>query len=302
MWNEGSLTQGDSMGSLSFVVTSKEGYAAAAPLFEVLGSARRSDSELILLTAADCSADAEILSSRGIRAVEVPGASLFDLRSRIPMACRKDWVFLVEDHAMLDRRAIDAAYRLIEQRPELDLIAVVGKNLTSVTAWGWANFIQTFAFHWAPLPDRPGSSLATNVIVRRSKLGNRALAAGQWEFSLIPGIYKTGRVGFSNEVSVDHIKHVDLVSAFALNFHNGRACAGVVGGNGRSVGSSVRSVRRAWRSYRRRQDQMRAKIAMRSQELPAGLGWRLRIIGMAHLLGTVAGSCFGGGKSIQILD
>ena len=287
------------MGGVSFVVTSRDGYAAAAPLFEVLRPARRPDTELVLLTAADCRADAELLSNRGIRAVEVPGASIFDLRSRIPVACRKDWVFLVEDHAMLDRQAIDAAYRLIEERPEIDLIPVVGKNLTSVTAWGWANFIQTFVFHWAPLDHRPGSCLTTNVVVRRSRLGNSALAPGQWEFSLIPGIYKTGRVGFSNEVSVDHIKHVDLVSAFALNFHNARACAGLVGRNGRSVGSSVR---RAWRSYLRRQGQMRAKIAMRSQELPAGLGWRLRITGMAHFLGTVAGSCFGGGKSIQILD
>jgi hypothetical protein len=286
--------------TISFVVTSRVGGPYIAAQLALLHSTRRADSELILLTGEDRSADAKALAETGVRCVQIPGASVFGLRARIPEICRKDWVFVVEDHAVLDRGAIDALYGLIEMRPTIDAVAVVARNLTSLSPWAWANFLHTFSGVWAPITGLPRMLAATSLAVRRARLGTDArLGEGAWEMRLIPGIHAAGNVGWSNEIAVDHIKHVDLRSTLALNFHNARACAAVAGTSDKSMRAAVRDACCAFMHHQRR---IRADIADRKHELPANLTWRLYVIGLAHVLGTLAGAFFGAGNSIERID
>jgi hypothetical protein len=286
--------------TVSFVVTSIGGYRQVAAQLALLHSARRPGSEIVLLAGADCSADAQALAGLEVRCAAFPGASIFDLRTHIPAICRTDWVCVVEDHATLGRGAVDALYGLIERRPEIDAIVVLAKNLTSASRWAWANFLYTFSCAWAPMAEMPRKLFATNVAVRRARLGTGArLGEGDWELRLIPAIYAQGNVAYSNEIFVDHIKHVGLRGAMAINFHNARACAALFGRSRKSMRGALREGLDAVLNQQR---DVRAEIAHRKRELPTSMTWRLHVIGLAHFLGAVLGARFGAGDSVGRLD
>ena len=86
-----------------------------------------------------------VLVSRG----SDPGASDFTLRSYIPAVCRNEWVVLLEDHALVNKRTLDAILGVIRNQPEADLVVFLGKNLTSVSRWGWAIF--SMCLRWSGL-------------------------------------------------------------------------------------------------------------------------------------------------------
>src|SRR5207302_1937766 len=137
--------------------------------------------------------------------------SAFALRAHVPAVCRKEWVVVLEDHALIGPRTIDAVRELIRAKPELDLIPFLAKNLTSVSRWGWANFLYNFAPVWAPLDTPPPFSVVTSAIVRRAKLGHQTpLEEGAWELRVIPGIFSRGETASSNDVFFDHVKPLNF--------------------------------------------------------------------------------------------
>ena len=183
-------------GSVNFVVTSYESFERTATVLEILRPVVRSDDEVIVLTgAAPVRAEAV---DHWFRVVTLPGASEFTLRAHIPAVCRKDWVILLEEHALVDRRILDAIRELIRTRPQADMIVFLAKNLTSTSKWAWAVFLHTFALVWAPVVRPPPFCPVTSAIVRRAKMGSEGvMAVGAWELQVIPRMFASGKFEYS---------------------------------------------------------------------------------------------------------
>ena len=112
---------------------------------------------------------------------------MFALRARIPAICRNEWIVLLEDHALIEPRAIDSIRELIRSKPGIDLIPFLGKKLRSKSSWGWAVFLYVFALVWAPIDGPPPFSAVTSVVVgARGWEKRHTLEEGVWELKLIP--------------------------------------------------------------------------------------------------------------------
>jgi hypothetical protein len=281
--------------SISFVVTAREELDRAAPTLAALRSQLREDDEVIVLTGCEPAKAASSAADSWYSVFSFPDATAFALRAQIPAVCRKEWVVLVEDHALVGPRAIDAIRELIHTKPELDLIAFQAKNLTSVSPWGWANFLYTFAPVWAPLDTSPPFSVVTSAIVRRAKLGRETpLEEGAWELRVIPGIFSEGKTASSRDIFFDHVKPLNFTSALTIAFHNARFGAALQ----RKLGIPLRNIiYEGWYCAGPRPRLLAEAVAHRRKELPARSFERVRLMGCAHLIGNVVGSLFGGGRS-----
>jgi hypothetical protein len=280
-------------GSVSFVVTSYQKLEYAKTNLEMLRPIVRESDEVIVLTGSDPMPPE--IAATWFRVVSIPGASEFTLRAHIPAVCRKEWVVLLEDHAFVDGRTIDAIRELIRNKPEADLIVFLAKNLTSVSRWAWAIFLYTFALVWAPVERPPPFAPVTSAIVRRAKLGSEApIKEGAWELQIIPQLFASGKVEYSNDIWINHVRPMNIASAVLIAFHNARAGAALQ----RSLGIPTRNILyEGWYCVWPRPRLLAAALAHRMHELPAGSFQRLHLIGFAHLIGNIVGSVFGGGRS-----
>jgi hypothetical protein len=137
--------------------------------------------------------------------------------------------------------------------------------------------------------------------MRRAAIGTgAALRPGEWEFDVIPRVFGRGNVGFSNAVTLDHIKRVGMPAALLLNFRNGRVSAGVA----RTLlriprHEMLREVRKVMTE---RLSATLATVKSRQSELPPGTGRRLPLLAAAHALGWIVGTFTGAGRSIAKID
>jgi hypothetical protein len=277
--------------SISFVVTARERLDQAAPNLAAFRSKLGEGDEVIVI--AGCEAAASAASWYSVFAF--PDASEFALRAQVPAVCRKEWVVVLEDHAVIGPPTIDAIRELIRAKPGLDLVPFLAKNLTSVSPWGWANFLFNFALVWAPLDTPPPFSIVTSAVVRRAKLGGeRPLEEGAWELRLIPGIFSEGKTASSSDIFFDHVKPLTFRSALTIAFHNSRAGAALQ----RKLGIPVRNIiYEGWYCVGPRPRLLAEAVAHRRNELPARSFARVRLMGCANLIGNIVGSLFGGGRS-----
>jgi hypothetical protein len=287
-------------GSISFVVVTENGVRHAGPVLDAVDAARRHGDEAILMTRSDRVADIPGPARPWLRVVGVPGASVFALRGHIPAVARRDWIVLLEEHTFMTAATMSAIRDMIAERQDIDLIVILGRNLTSVSPWGWANFLHTFSLAWAPLDGPPPFSPVTSVAVRRAALETEApLREGEWELRAIPRVFGRGRIGYANGIHVDHCRPLTFASCFALNFHNARAGAS----QQRRFGVPARAVIvEGWHNLARRPRHLARALAPRRHELPRGTGWRLSVVGLAFCLGMTTGVLLGPGKSPHKLD
>ena len=286
-------------GSISFAITTVGDGPRILPLLEVLGAARRDGDEVVLFLRED---QVETLTSRPpwARVVAMPDASIFRLRAQVPAVCRNEWIVVLEDHSMIDQYSIEAIRRLIRERPDIDMIPFLTKNLTSRRPWDWAIYLFNFAQVWAPLAHPPPFSIVTSAVVRRAALGTTApFKDGEWELRVIPRLFATGRRASSNDIFIDHIKPLDAIPALTIIFHNARAGASLQRGFGTSAWSVLREGLIA---FAPRTGMLMEAAAARAHELPAGTRLRLHALGLTHLIGNIAGLLFGGGRSAYKLD
>ena len=290
-----SLALNQNRDSISFVVTAREGLDHAAPNLAAFRSKLHDDDEVIVITGCEPAGAATPATGSWFSVVTLPGASAFALRAHVPAVCRKEWVIVLEDHAVIGPRTIDAVRELIRANPELDLIAFLAKNLTSVSPWGWANFLYNFTPVWAPLDGAPAFAVVTSAIVRRAKLGGeKPLEEGAWELQVIPGIFSRGGTASSNDIFFDHVKHLNFASALTIAFHNARAGAALQ----RKLGIPIRNiVYEGWYCAGPRPRLLAEAASHRMDEFPARSFGRVRLMGCAHLIGNIVGSFFGGGRS-----
>src|SRR5262245_60439960 len=91
-------------GSISFVVTSYQAAEHAGTNLRVLQPAVRAGDEVIVMTGQ--SPAPATAGHEWFRVISIPGASDFTLRAHIPAVCRKEWVVLLEDHALVTAHTV----------------------------------------------------------------------------------------------------------------------------------------------------------------------------------------------------
>ena len=282
--------------TITFIVTTENGVGHCRTVMDRLRSARRESDEVVLLVRADRADGLDVELEPWFRVVAVAGdPSTFDLRREIPLVATREWVVLLEEHALVTPESIDAARELIRRQPEVDLVVFLARNLTVTTPWAWATFLYTFLRVWAPLVGTLSYAPVTSAIVRRRVLGSDRLREGTWEFEVVPRLFEEGRFTYSDDVYIDHVKPVGPVSGFVLVFNNARACASVW----RSLG---RSRRKLWAaSWAELTEDLEPLLEGRA-DLPRGTRLRLRAMRVVHLLGIGVGALFGAGRSAHRLD
>lgn len=286
-------------GSISFAIVTVADGANILGLLAKLGVARHEHDEVVLVMRED-RVDAFTDRPPWARVVAVPDASIFRLRAQVPAVCRNEWIVALEDHSIVEPSSIDAIRNLIRERPQIDIIPFLTKNLTSTRPWDWAIFLFNFALVWAPLDHPPPFSIVTSGIVRRAALKTTApLKDGEWELQAVPGLFAKGNYAYSNDIFIDHIKPLDVIPALEIIFHNARAGANLQ----RSFGIPARHVlREGFFAFGSRPRLLMEAVSARRHELPAGTRLRLHALGFSHLIGNIAGLLFGGGRSAHKLD
>jgi hypothetical protein len=286
-------------GSISFVIATGGRGTHVRPLLNTLDLARRSDDEVILLANEDY---VHTFTHRPpwLRIVAIPDASVFHLRSHVPAVCRKEWVVVLEDHSLVDTSNVEAIRRLIRERPTIDMIPFLAKNLTETKPWEWAVFLHTFALLWAPLDHPPPFAAVTSAIIRRTAFGTDApLKDGEWELRTLPRIFSTGKHEYSNDIFIDHVKPGNIIPSVAVVFHNARACAVLQ----RRLGASVLAlIMEGLHTFGPRPGMLMQAIEPRRHELPAGMRFRLHALGFAQLVGYLTAILFGAGRSAYKVD
>ena len=284
-------------GTITFIVVTENGVGHCRAIMDRLRTARREGDEVILLVPADHVAGLDVALEPWFRLVPLAGEPTpFTLRREIPVLAAREWVVLLEEHALVTPASIDAARELIRRQPDIDLVMFLARNLTVTTSWAWATFLHTFVRVWAPLAETPTYAPVTSAIVRRRALGTERLREGAWEFEVVPRLFAEGRFAYSNDVYIDHVKPAGPVSSLVLIFHNARACAHIWRGLGRSP-------RLLWSvSWADLTEDLGPLLAGREAELPRGTRARLRAMRVVHLLGIAVGLVLGGGRSAHKLD
>jgi hypothetical protein len=285
--------------SISFVITSMHEASTVAALLRTLKAVVSRDDEIVVLLRPEHAAAAPEELPPAVRVIGIPDASIYRMRTRLPVVCTKPWIVLLEDHSMIDGNTISAIRTLIRTRPDIDMIPFLAKNLTSTRPWEWAIFLHTFAPVWAPLDRPPPFSPVTSAIARRACLGETPMKDGEWELKVIPRLYGSGRWTYSNEIFIDHIKPLNFFGALAITFHNARAGAA----NQLALGSpKAELLREARYVFAERAGELMDLVGPRASELPPGTFGRLRTIGFVHCLGNLTTYFFGDGRSRYKLD
>jgi hypothetical protein len=286
--------------SVAFIVMTESKVADCGAVLAAFKQVKKPRDEVIILTRSDRVSEVALVDQSWCRVVGIPDASVFTLRAHIPTLSQNDWLVVLEEHSPATVATLEAIRNTIESQRNTDLFVFLGRNLTSVGPWGWANFLHTFALAWAPIKGPPPFSPVTAAVVRRAALGtDDALKEGEWEERTIPGIFASGRIAYSNDIYIDHVRHLNVIPCMLVNYHNARACAGLSRGLGRSKKSIVREgwhifVKRPWRLARAR--------AERWGELPRGTLWRMHVVAFAFFIGYTAGAFFGPGQSAHKID
>lgn len=287
--------------TFSLILTSLHGPATYRPALETLRKVAQDGDEIVILSGAGDARDEAECARCGIRLVVDAAASVFALRTRLAKVCTKDWLVLVEDHALPSPGAVVALRELVWSNPKLEAVPFLLLNRTSTGRWGWANFLQTYALFWPPLEIPPPFGVPSNMAMLRTAIGtDAALRLGEWEFDVIPRVFARGNVGISNAVTLDHVKRVGMPGALLLNFRNGRVSAGVA----RTLlriprREMLREVRKVMTE---RLTATLAPVKHRRTELPPGTGRRIPFLAAAHALGWIVGTFIGAGRSIAKID
>jgi hypothetical protein len=286
-------------GSIAFIVVTSNVDDGALAVIDSLRRLPIDDDEVVLLTRAVHALDRMQIERPWLRVVQVDVADLFQLRCHIPTVSKKEWLFILEDHAFIDDSAMTAMRTTIRERRDIDLVAILTKNLTSVSAWDWASFVYGLAPIWPPLDQAPPFALVTSALVRSAALGPQLpLAVGAWEFRVIPELFSSGRYAYSNEIYVDHVKSRNCLAHVQNGYLNNRVCAALHRRFGMPKRVLFREAVQHIFTYPRK---IAPIIARRQLELPSGTMARVRFLALAFGFGILMGTFFGQGRSAHRL-
>lgn len=253
---------------------------------------------LLTLFCADAE-DGTLLSGSNIEHVIIPGASVFELRAKLPSVLKEvGWVALVEDHAVPHAGwvgAVEAAVR--SASPDQVALTSTVTNHLSTSTWSWASFLFNFAYHWYPsaAPDLPGT--VTTLVFRRDLVGRRPLPIHAFEQFIL------GRRGpVPSGMVVDHNQPLNWWGASIHTYENGRVTGSALRRHQDSPRSAMRDMVGWVNRGRIREIRTLLEQHPERHRLPRGTLLRMRWISACHGLGVVTGAIIGGGPSHRRLE
>lgn len=281
---------------LQIMLVSSEGLSKCRPGIDALLPQLRPRTLLTVV----CGEDEGVrLDAEHTELVVLPGASVFEIRARIPtLAHEAGWIALIEDHATVCSGWVDAALAAIRNAPDDQLVFTgVVSNDRSTSPWSWASFLFNFAYHWAPSASRMLTGTVTSLVFRRDLVGARTLPVHRFETEFL------GRTGpVFNTLLVDHDQPVTWWGATLRSIDNGIVTGSALRRHHlaprRAVSELIRSVNGGRMAHIA--DLLRRHP--RRAELLAGTLARIRWIGFCHSLGVVWGAVLGAGNAHHRLE
>ena len=164
-----------------------------------------------------------------IRHIDLPNASVFDLRARCTEAARGTIVAWTEDHCLPAGDWCAQILAAHARYPSADIIGGAVMNASTANAIDWANFLCTFGAVAAPIRRQPRGRGATvaNFSIKRRALP-RDPRAGFIELSYQQQRLRDGAIWFEDQMRVTHIQSLGFWRTFAAHFHNGRSTTGLL--------------------------------------------------------------------------
>jgi len=208
---------------LSLAITVPDGTASCLPLRQL---AAMGDSEKIEVIVAD-GTDAPVPSgSPAMVHLRMPGADTLTLRRAAIARASHEWVVVIEDHCVLDPGFFAAYREAILAQPGIDLFSGAVTNETGPNPSSMANFLFGYCDHWPKSRARPSGALIANLAVRKSAIGDEALACdGGFEFETLARLGQASRYAHCARAVADHVQNGSLLECCRARFRNGRSTA-----------------------------------------------------------------------------
>ena len=233
----------------------------------------------------------------GVRWLHRARPDPFALRAHGLAAATGDVVAITEDHCEV---ATDWCERLLvthREHPETSVLIGPVANGSAERLVHRAQFLATHGHLLSPLNVATVSTIpVSNFSCKHARLV--AMPESGWlEQSFMPGAIARGDVGIADAM-VTHIQPLGILSAWRVEFHNGRATAGLATRGEpwrtrrRHVATCARLPIRAWRCLRAAVD--RGAVARREFRVCAPF---VMTIWTAAALGQLAGVLVGPGRS-----
>jgi len=158
-------------------------------------------------------ADARLVSNDVLppemRRIAMPGGSVQGLIDEGMRQARGEWVLLTEDHCRPLPGLFEAYRQARQAHPDCDLIAGAAENLTSISPWGFVNFLSGLSHVWPRAQGAPPDASNANLLVRRSAIPPDEIAIdGGFLARTIPRLVAEGRHATCHAARVDHIVEV----------------------------------------------------------------------------------------------
>jgi len=161
------------------------------------------------------------------RVLHLPGADVFELRAAALADTLGEIVVLLEDHNNPASDFCALILAAFEAHPEADGVVGTATN-GALGLLDRASFLLTWAPFLAPMPEVPLDRCPPPGVIafRRSVLPKEVPLSGWLEYEMVVALRGVGRLIADDRVQINHIQHVGP-SAFALQFHAGRAYGGM---------------------------------------------------------------------------
>ena len=167
----------------------------------------------------------------GAIAIQLPGASIFVLRSAGMQRARGQIVAVTEDHCRLSPDWCAGLLESHRMHPEAAVISGSVENGSPDALIDWANFFIAHAPMMGPVKSGEVKDISlAGAAFKRNALPQEIPRHGVMEMLYIRELSRRGGKLFVNsEISLDHVQSYGFWRTFAVHYHNGRSIAGFRG-------------------------------------------------------------------------
>ena len=156
----------------------------------------------------------------------IAGASRLELHAAALKKSRGDVVAITEDHVRPLPGWCEAILVAHRQRPDAPVIVGPVRNASERTAFERASFNITSAAYLPPLRRLPDRVPPNNNMTFKRHVLPSTLAPGEWEFEVIPSLFRAGLITVDDRFLVEHLQDLTAIETVVMHFHNGRIGGG----------------------------------------------------------------------------
>lgn len=282
--------------SLSVVIPAREGLAEIAPVLAALETEAQ-DAGIEVVVAGPASGEAP---PAWVRLIEMDDPNIMALRRRGLLEARGEIVAIGEDHAVPRPGWCRDVIRAHTEHPEAAVVIGCLSNATDETVAGRANFLA-FAAAWQPpmpeLPSHRPAPSSTMTFKRSAYEGLERQPLGWFEATLIPALFRAGRMVADDRIVVDHYQDHGAVWSVVNAFHSARSS---YGSDRARLGSAERRRVARWALAETPRGLWReARAGAGAKGMSAPVATLVAVTASAAGLGAILGSLVGPGRSAE---